>query len=46
MIENQLEKEKFVPWNKGKKYQTGNVPWNKGIEWKRKINRKEVNSYV
>ena len=35
-----------IPWNKGKKYQTGNVPWNKGIEWKRKINRKEVNSYV
>ena len=35
-----------TPWNKGKKYKTGNIPWNKGINWKRKINRKEVNNYV
>ena len=35
-----------APWNKGKKYKTGNIPWNKGINWKRKINRKEVNNYV
>jgi len=35
-----------TPWNKGKKYKTGNIPWNKGISWKRKINRKELNSYV
>ena len=32
-----------IPWNKGKKYKTGNIPWNKGINWKRKINRKNVN---
>ena len=35
-----------IPWNKGKKYKTGNIPWNKGINWKRKINRKELNIYV